>query len=443
MKKIKHVLTTAGLVLSTSAVTLGILNVTNPGRTKYTASASVNMNPAYDLSEWQSSLTDAQVQKLKNEASFVIIRVQYGSNYADKVYQNNISLLNKYGVPYGVYSYSLYNSVAQAQGEAQTLYNRVPNAKFYVNDLEQTNGMSKSTLDAATSAWAAKMRTLTSSPVVLYSGLYFMNNTIGDSKNDYDTLWLASYGSGEPDPSYTYGLWQFTSSYYSKALNKSIDASVIPDGGKSMAFWTGSSSATTSSDDDDDDSVADSSQASSASSQSASSSVATSSAVSSSASSVSATSSASSSAASSSSATSVSSSTSTQSAAASTTNDDSSSDDDDAIFSDSSDNLGSSTAKKNDVSKKATKKQKVTTIKVMKPKINKSLYYSSKKIKRVKVTAKNGIYVYNSVNHRLKHYKKGQVLKVLSFKQQGTKTIAISNNGTHFTANKNYIKAVK
>ncbi|MHA8110501.1 GH25 family lysozyme [Lactobacillaceae bacterium Melli_B4] len=445
MKNIRQILTKAGLVLSTGVVTLGVIAVSTHGHANYTASASINMNPAYDLSEWQHTMTDAQAQQLKNEASFVIIRVQYGSNYQDKVYQNNISLLNKYGIPYGVYSYSLYNSVAQAQGEAQTLYNRVPNARFYVNDLEQSNGMSASTLNAATSAWADQMRTLTNKPVILYSGLYFMNNTVGDAKNDYDTLWLASYGSGEPNPSYTYGLWQFTDSYRSTALGQNIDASVIPDGGKPLSFFTGSNAttSTTSSVASSSSAIA-SSQASSASSTATSSAASSSSAVTSS----SATSSASVATSSSSSSSTVSSSSATSSVASSsaksstTAKSSSASSYVDNGGIDTSATNSSSSAKKNDVNKKPSKKHKLT-IKVMKPKVDTKNYYSSKHVKHLKVTAKNGIYIYNSVNHRVKHVKRGHVITIESFKQQGTKTIAMVADGTHFTANKSYVKALK
>ncbi|MBW1604952.1 GH25 family lysozyme [Lactobacillus sp. Sy-1] len=429
MKKIRHVLTQAGLVLSTGIVTLGIVNVATLGRPSSTVRASVQMNPAYDLSEWQKTLTDAQVQKLKSEASFVIIRVQYGSNYADKVYQNNLKLLDKYNVPYGVYSYSLYNSVAQAQGEAQTLYNRVPNARFYVNDLEQTNGMSSATLDAATSAWAAKMRTLTTRPVVLYSGLYFMSNTIGDSKNDYDTLWLASYGAGEPNPSYTYGLWQFTDSYHSTALNQNIDASVIPDGGEPLSFWVGSGATSSTA----------SSSASVSSSAASSANSAGSSAISSSVSAASSSASVSSSAASNSSSSATTSSAASLKSSSSTLSSSSAKSTSATIpstaFSNSTTNNGSK------VSAHSISKKK--TINVMKPKINTKVYYSSKKVKKLMVTAKNGIYVYDSTNKRVEHLKKGATIEVLSFKQQGTKTIALGTNDTHFTSNKSYVKAVK
>ncbi|UQS87208.1 hypothetical protein MOO44_03350 [Nicoliella spurrieriana] len=436
MKKIRHVLTKAGLVLSTGIVTLGIVNVATLGKPNPTVKAAVSMNPAYDLSEWQKTMTDSQVQQLKKEASFVIIRVQYGSNYADKVYQNNIKLLDKYNVPYGVYSYSLYNSVAQAQGEAQTLYNRVPNARFYVNDLEQTNGMSTSTLNSATSAWADEMRTLTTRPIVLYSGLYFMSNTIGDAKDDYDTLWVASYGAGEPNPSYTYGLWQFTDSYHSTALNQNVDASVIPDGGKSMSFWVGSgASGSTASSSQSVSSSAASSANSVGSSIVSSASVASSSNVTSSASS-----SVSSASSNGSSTSSVTSSSASSSASASSTSVKSSvaaSASSSTKFSDSTTN-SLTTANKHSISK-----QKTTTIKVLKPKINTKVYHSSKNVKMVQVTAKNGIYIYDSANQRIKHLKKGAKVAVKSFKQRGTKTIAMGANGTHFTSNKSYVKAVK
>ncbi|MEJ6399858.1 GH25 family lysozyme [Nicoliella lavandulae] len=210
-----------------------------------------NTKPIYDLSEWQGTITNSQAQKLKNEANFLILRVQYGSSYKDKVFQNNVKTLSKYGVKYGVYSYSLYSSASNAANEATTLIKSAPNALFYVNDAE-ANHVTSGSLNSATVAWANRARQLTKRPIVLYSYQSFMSN-FTTAKSAYDAIWLASYTSATPNTSYHYDLWQYTDKYYSAALGKRVDASRIPTNGKPLSFWLGGSTTSSTADDSDSD----------------------------------------------------------------------------------------------------------------------------------------------------------------------------------------------
>lgn len=192
---------------------------------------------AYDISGWQGAITDQQAAQLKNEVQFMILKAENGGLYEDNDFANNSQALTNAGVPYGVYDYSLYANPEQASAEAQALYQRAPQASFYVNDAEENDAGVQ--FNAATQAWAQEMHQLTSKPVVLYSGLYFMNNNMtAATRNAYDALWVAAYGS-EPATTYHYDLWQYTDHAYSPALGQYIDASVFPDGNnKPLSFWT-------------------------------------------------------------------------------------------------------------------------------------------------------------------------------------------------------------
>ncbi|UQS84602.1 GW dipeptide domain-containing protein [Apilactobacillus apisilvae] len=191
--------------------------------------ASVNdantNNTIYDLSEWQHNFTDAQVQQLKGEVPFVILRVQYGSQYADKTFQHNRDLLNQYGIPYGVYSFSQYDSPSDAADEARTLYKRAPNARFYVNDYEAQTVTSGGT-NNATKAWVNALRPLVGQrKILLYSNAYFMQSHAADAVSSYDGFWLAAYQNNEPSREHV--LWQFASDFYSNALGQNIDANLL------------------------------------------------------------------------------------------------------------------------------------------------------------------------------------------------------------------------
>lgn len=182
-------------------------------------------NNVYDISEWQHDLNDQQAQQLKDEVPFVILRVQFGSAYSDKQFQHNRDLMDKYGIPYGVYSFSQYENPNDAANEARALYNRAPNARFYVNDYEQQTVKNGGT-NKSTEAWVNALRPLVGNRKILfYSYADFMLRHASYAVSHYDGYWLAAYTSQEPKREHV--LWQFTDHFYSKALNRNLDADAL------------------------------------------------------------------------------------------------------------------------------------------------------------------------------------------------------------------------
>lgn len=189
------------------------------------ASNANTSNTVYDMSEWQGSLTDTQAQQLKNEVPFVILRVQYGSAYADKTFEHNRDLMDKYGIPYGVYSFSQYENPSDAAYEAKVLYSRAPKARFYVNDYESQTVTSGGT-NESTDAWLKALRPLVGQRKILfYSYADFMVQNAASSVANYDGYWLAAYQNNEPAREHV--LWQFTDKFHSNALGKNLDASMF------------------------------------------------------------------------------------------------------------------------------------------------------------------------------------------------------------------------
>jgi len=228
------------LLLAILGVILGLFLV---GQSK--ANASTVVKPVLDTSEWQGYFTDNQAKALKGETSFMILRVQYGSAKKDATFKHNASLLSKYGVPYGVYSFSRYVSVSDAKNEAKVLYNRAPNAKFYANDFE-VNSVLYGSSNTATKAWYTEMNKLTKKPVVFYSYRSFQQTYAPTAYKSYDAYWLAGYSSYRPSP-YNYALWQNTDKYYSRSLGLSVDHSKVITSVHPVSWWIGSKSARTSS----------------------------------------------------------------------------------------------------------------------------------------------------------------------------------------------------
>lgn len=183
---------------------------------------------ALDLSEWQGTITLAQAKKLKAELGNggVILRVQFGSTYRDKVFEQNAATLKKAGVKFGVYTFSQYINANDAKVEARDFYNRAKkyDPLFYVNDAEE-NTITSGTYAAATKAWTEQMKQLTKKPLVLYSYRGFYNAYI-KSKAGYNYFWLAAYQSKKPTPT-DYQIWQYTDARYSASLGKSTDANYV------------------------------------------------------------------------------------------------------------------------------------------------------------------------------------------------------------------------
>ncbi|GLB46054.1 hypothetical protein WR164_00330 [Philodulcilactobacillus myokoensis] len=390
------------------------------------AFAMSSMKPAFDISNYQGFLSDNEAQGLKNETSFDILNAQQGT-YRNYAFSNNSAELNKYNIPFGIYSFATYNSVAQAQNEAQSLYNQDPNAKFYVNDVENNATGTYYPPSAATIAWAQTMHSLTNRPVILYSDQSYMTNAISaDARNAYDTLWLAAYPyngtpdpNSEPDPSYHYDLWQYSNSYPSVSLGQEVDASVIPDQGKPLSYWTGNSS--------DDNQSTQITQPSNTN----------------------------------------------NSGSTSQNNSDNSDNNQQTNQNNQSNNNQAEQNAKNQAAinkakqvakqhqewlkqqaKKKAKAKAIAKQKAIEEASKKAArkaaaqrryihahYYSSNKIKKFRVTAKNGINVYYH-GKKVNHFKRGVVVKVSSFNWYRNMTKATNSYGATFTSNKKCVKAI-
>ncbi|MHC9533079.1 GH25 family lysozyme [Dellaglioa sp. L3N] len=214
---------------------VGVMGSKVPGSKSEKSSMPVNRlvkavagksNAVPDISEWQGKLTDAKVKTLKKKTPFIILRVQYGSSYYDKQIKNNIALMEKYNVPYGVYSFSQYESTADAKVEATDLYNRAKNAKFFVNDYEDQTVKNVNKSDEAAEEWYKTLNKLTggNKKILLYSYASFMKSYASEAVKTYDGFWLAAYQQNEPADT-AHDMWQYTDSYTNSGLGGAVDAS--------------------------------------------------------------------------------------------------------------------------------------------------------------------------------------------------------------------------
>jgi GH25 family lysozyme M1 (1,4-beta-N-acetylmuramidase) len=199
----------------------------------------IHVGKIIDVSEFQ---TDIDFNALKNDdVSLVIIRVQYGSNRADKYYQQNIARAQAAGVKYAVYAYARYVSDTDAQQEALDFYNRTKTAVgsgtgpvFYMIDIEESTVTSGTARSAAT-AWVSKMNALGVSNTRLVA--YIANHlydTFNIDVSQFGSIMIPSYGkndgtvAGSTPPTHPYDLWQYTSVGNIGGISGNVDISTAP-----------------------------------------------------------------------------------------------------------------------------------------------------------------------------------------------------------------------
>lgn len=169
---------------------------------------------AADVSEYQGVI---DWEKFSKAVDLVIIRAYNGSR-ADKQWERNVAMAEKYKVPYGVYMFSQARTAADSKQEnielIKMLAGHHPQYPVYL-DKENT-----ATVDYGRTARLVAEQfyaDLSAAGYVpgLYTGWYFYDKYLDGVKTD--SLWMASYGTNDGNaqegsrPPYNLDGWQFTS----------------------------------------------------------------------------------------------------------------------------------------------------------------------------------------------------------------------------------------
>ncbi|MGF9979271.1 DUF5776 domain-containing protein [Viridibacillus arvi] len=160
-----------------------------------------------DISKWQGTIDWATASK---NLDLVIIRTQYGSILEDIKHKEYEAGALKYGVPFGVYSYSLAESSADAKAEANSFYNRASkDAKFYVLDVEENTSTSGESMRTIINAYVKQLRTKTDKKIGVYIAHHLYEDLNIDTSK-FDFVWIPRYNNTNTPPAYNYNLWQYT-----------------------------------------------------------------------------------------------------------------------------------------------------------------------------------------------------------------------------------------
>lgn len=188
-----------------------------------------------DISKYQP---EVDYDKFIADTALIILRAGYrgtgGGISEDQKFQLHAGELKRRGVRFGVYFYSIANTVEKAQEEARMFwqYARDCEPLFWAGDFEKD-----SITTGAIVAFVDELRRLGAKKV----GCYVANHLY--SKYDYasireqmDFTWIPRY-SPTP-PVYPCDLWQYTSTGRVGGISGNVDLSRITDG-HSLAWFCG------------------------------------------------------------------------------------------------------------------------------------------------------------------------------------------------------------
>ena len=199
---------------------------TTPQEEKPSAPSSDEGNPPYkviDVSDWQSQIDWAKVK-----ASGVVgAIIRYGDgNVLDKRFDENMRNAKAAGLHIGSYIFSRAKSIAEAQREAERLFNAckpyAPDMPLYI-DLE-ASGLGKYA-DECAIGFLVKMKALGGRGGV-YANLNWWNNYLKVTARDYSSnpFWIAQYNDTmDYKPADRMGMWQYTSSGTVDGINGKVD----------------------------------------------------------------------------------------------------------------------------------------------------------------------------------------------------------------------------
>jgi GH25 family lysozyme M1 (1,4-beta-N-acetylmuramidase) len=205
-----------------------------------TPSPSPTATPSYleglDVSVYQNTIDWTQVAAAGKK--FAIVRASAGSLTADTRYAANRSGAKAAGLPMAAYHFANPDTATNdALNEANWfLQNASPTHGDLIPalDVEVTNGLSVSAMQAWVSTWLTRVSAVTGVKPMIYSSPNFWATSMGDTRqfadSGYKVLWIAHWTSASQPtvPAANWGgngwtFWQYTSSGTVPGITGNVD----------------------------------------------------------------------------------------------------------------------------------------------------------------------------------------------------------------------------
>lgn len=145
-----------------------------------------------DLSKWQGAI---DWSKAARELDFCILRTQYGHEKIDEKYKEYALGCEEHDIPYGAYSYCLFDDEESAIEEAQFFMERIAgtNPLYLVLDIEP-GGVKARDIRKEVSAYIAQLRKLGVQRIGLYIA-HHAYRAYNINVDEADFVWIPRYGS--------------------------------------------------------------------------------------------------------------------------------------------------------------------------------------------------------------------------------------------------------
>ena len=164
-----------------------------------------------DISEFNG---DVDIQALKGQVAFVIIRCGYGSDYPnqdDSQFENNVRKCQAAGIPWGTYLYSYAQNTDMARSEAahtlRLLQGRRPAYGVWYDVEDSSLPAGEALVDNVVAYCQAVEQA--GLYVGVYSFLYWMQTRLNSPRLDPYDKWVAQWSSAL-DYTKPVGMWQYT-----------------------------------------------------------------------------------------------------------------------------------------------------------------------------------------------------------------------------------------
>ncbi|MGE7588571.1 GH25 family lysozyme [Peribacillus sp. NPDC101480] len=178
-----------------------------------------------DVSHWQGAIDWEEVAK--EGVKFVFIKATEGTSYSKLSYfKENAPQALSAGLKVGAYHYAKFATIAQAKAEAAYFLDSI--SSFALNypvvlDLEENKKKAKKkTLTDAAIAFLEAIEEA-GYTAMLYTGKYFLENTLDESRFTKYALWIARYNS-------TLGrstdIWQHSDSGKVSGISTKVDLNI-------------------------------------------------------------------------------------------------------------------------------------------------------------------------------------------------------------------------
>lgn len=192
-----------------------------------------------DVSKWQGANFDFARAKNEDKVEFVILRGAYSypavksNGGKDTQFENYYRKCKALNLPVGLYQYSMATTVAQAEKEAEYLYNNVLKGKQFeypiyidVEDKVQL-ALPKSQLTNIVKKWCEYLESK-GYFVGIYAGKYTFSNNLDDNQLKKYTHWVPMWGkSCSYEDKSVLGMWQFGGE--TNVIRKNTVAGVVCD----------------------------------------------------------------------------------------------------------------------------------------------------------------------------------------------------------------------